>query len=211
MTLQSSGAISLNDIHVEAGGTSGSTASINDADIRALISKASGATMSFSEWYGASASFQIASGNSSYIAGGPYTSEQRKLGRVNGFVRSGFVTPTTFTMNGVSSQWFETQYDLNNSLYNVTLLHLQNGVVLGQGNPTSGFPSNSGWTSITISGNGSSRTLNRTSATSYTTGTAGFTQGSSIIIYPSATWKISGSNILPANNNATNFTVTITL
>jgi len=55
MALQTSGAISLNDIHVEAGGTSGTQASINDADIRALIGKASGATMSFSEWYGASA------------------------------------------------------------------------------------------------------------------------------------------------------------
>lgn len=45
--------ISLNQIHVEAGGTSGTEASINDADIRALIGKASGAQMSFSEWYGA--------------------------------------------------------------------------------------------------------------------------------------------------------------
>ena len=60
MPLQSSGAISLNDIHVEAGGTSGTQASINDSDIRALINKASGATMSFSEWYGASASTVIA-------------------------------------------------------------------------------------------------------------------------------------------------------
>lgn len=56
MALQNSGAISLNDIHVEAGGSSGTTASINDSDIRGLIGKASGATMSFSEWYGASAS-----------------------------------------------------------------------------------------------------------------------------------------------------------
>ena len=55
MALQTSGAISLNDIHVEAGGTSGTQATINDTDIRALINKASGATMSFSEWYGASA------------------------------------------------------------------------------------------------------------------------------------------------------------
>ena len=56
MALQTSGAISLNDIHVEAGGSSGSQATINDTDIRGLISKASGAQMSFSEWYGASAS-----------------------------------------------------------------------------------------------------------------------------------------------------------
>ena len=55
MALQTSGAISLNDIHIEAGGTSGTTASLNDADIRDLIGKASGAQMSFSEWYGASA------------------------------------------------------------------------------------------------------------------------------------------------------------
>lgn len=55
MALQTSGAISLNDIHVEAGGTSGTQASINDADIRGLIGKSSGAQMSFNEWYGASA------------------------------------------------------------------------------------------------------------------------------------------------------------
>jgi len=56
MALQTSGAISLNDIHVEAGGTTGTQASINDTDIRALIAKASNSTMSFTEWYGASAS-----------------------------------------------------------------------------------------------------------------------------------------------------------
>lgn len=55
MALQTSGAISLNDIHVEAGGSSGTNCTINDSDIRGLINKASGATMSFNEWYGASA------------------------------------------------------------------------------------------------------------------------------------------------------------
>mgnify|MGYP001226337745 FL=1 len=54
MGLQSSGAISLNEIHIEAGGSSGSQASMNDSDIRGLISKGSGVQMSFSEWYGAS-------------------------------------------------------------------------------------------------------------------------------------------------------------
>ena len=54
MTLPSSGSISLNQMHIEVGGSSGSTVSINDSDIRALIGKGSGATMSFSEWYGAS-------------------------------------------------------------------------------------------------------------------------------------------------------------
>ena len=54
MALQSSGSISLNDIHIEAGGSSGSNCTINDSDIRGLINKASQATMSFNEWYGAS-------------------------------------------------------------------------------------------------------------------------------------------------------------
>jgi len=54
MALQSSGAISLDDIHDEAGGTSGSNCSINDADIRGLISASDGATTSFDDWYGAS-------------------------------------------------------------------------------------------------------------------------------------------------------------
>lgn len=54
MALQTSGAISLNDIHVEAGGSSASQAGLNDADIRGLISKSSGSQMAFNEWYGAS-------------------------------------------------------------------------------------------------------------------------------------------------------------
>ena len=58
MALQSSGAISLNDIHIEAGGSSGTLCSINDADIRGLIGKTSGAQSSFSEFYGAAAGYR---------------------------------------------------------------------------------------------------------------------------------------------------------
>ena len=65
MALQSSGVITLQDIHDEAGGTTNSTAeaTINDTDIRGLINKSSGATMAFDEWYGASG----ASGSVSFI------------------------------------------------------------------------------------------------------------------------------------------------
>jgi len=68
MALQTSGQISLNDMHVEAGGSSGTSATVNDADIRDLIGKSSGSSMSFSEWYGASAGisdyfFQTEQGN----------------------------------------------------------------------------------------------------------------------------------------------------
>jgi len=48
---RSGSSISLNQIHVEAGGTSGDLANLNDTDIRGLIGKASGAEMSFSEFY----------------------------------------------------------------------------------------------------------------------------------------------------------------
>lgn len=54
MALQTSGMISLNDIHVEAGGSSGTACTINDSDIRGLIGKSSGAAMDFADWYGAS-------------------------------------------------------------------------------------------------------------------------------------------------------------
>ena len=51
--------LSLNEIHIEAGGSTGTNASINDADIRGLIGKTASTTMSFNEWYGASAGPQL--------------------------------------------------------------------------------------------------------------------------------------------------------
>lgn len=59
MALQTSGAISLDDMHVELGATSGTEVSLNDVDIRGLIDKASGAQSSFSEWYGAANRFTL--------------------------------------------------------------------------------------------------------------------------------------------------------
>lgn len=57
MGLQTSGAISLNDMHVEAGGSTGTLVEIDDADVRALLSPTPGSEteMSFDDWYGASA------------------------------------------------------------------------------------------------------------------------------------------------------------
>jgi hypothetical protein len=59
MALPTTGALSLDAIHIEAGGTSGTLCSINDADIRGLIGKASSTSMGFNEWYGASADSPI--------------------------------------------------------------------------------------------------------------------------------------------------------
>jgi hypothetical protein len=55
MTLPSFGVpLSINDIHVEVTGTSGTTASLNDSDIRSLIGKANQAQNAISEYYNAS-------------------------------------------------------------------------------------------------------------------------------------------------------------
>jgi len=51
--LPTSGAINLNEIHVEAGGSSGSACTINDSDIRDLIGKSSEAQSDFADFYGA--------------------------------------------------------------------------------------------------------------------------------------------------------------
>jgi len=56
MALPSSGQITLNQIHVEAGGSSSSQVSINDSDVRGLIGKSSNAQNAFNEYYGVSAS-----------------------------------------------------------------------------------------------------------------------------------------------------------
>lgn len=54
MALQTSGAISLNDMHIEVGGTSGTTCSLNDPDIRALINVSANGQQSIQQYYGKS-------------------------------------------------------------------------------------------------------------------------------------------------------------
>ena len=74
MALQSSGQISLNDLHVEAGGTSGTQASMNDSDIRGLVSAAANSQMTFSGFYGASADYSTTMTVGSLIITGDYGS-----------------------------------------------------------------------------------------------------------------------------------------
>ena len=53
MPLQTSGAISLDDIHVEAGGSTGTQCSLADVDIRVLIDANQGDIQDFDDYYGA--------------------------------------------------------------------------------------------------------------------------------------------------------------
>ena len=62
MALATSGALTLDQIHIEAGGTTGTTCSLNDSDIRGLtaasgrtINSTLGTNIDFADFYGASA------------------------------------------------------------------------------------------------------------------------------------------------------------
>lgn len=206
MALQTSGAISLNQIHVEAGGTSGSQASINDADIRALIGKSSGATMSFSEWYGASAAVTIATGNSFYQAGSQYQTEQHALRIVGAQFTTGFASCPNFTLNSRTTKCHSLIFSSLNSRYQLTLMDIQGGA----GSITrsyNGHPQNTGWTTLILSGNGSTRTFTRSSATFQTFNAIGFNNN----YYSAAQWTFPAgiSNLFPNSSNTTSFTLTI--
>lgn len=77
MALPTSGALSLNAIHVEAGGTSGTTCSLNDSDIRGLnpgvgrsINSALGTNIDFGNFRGASGFTPAAAVSTTMSVGG---------------------------------------------------------------------------------------------------------------------------------------------
>ena len=102
MALQTSGAISLNDIHVEAGGTTGTAVSINDADVRGLISASAGSEMDFTDWYGASAAtVEIDNGSLSDVQLGGLASAEFRLNT------NGTITTTGNLTSYSDTNWYE--------------------------------------------------------------------------------------------------------
>lgn len=102
MALQTSGAISLNDIHVEAGGTTGTAVSINDADVRDLISASAGSEMDFTDWYGASAvTVEISNGSLSDVQVGGLASTEFRLNT------NGTITATGNLTSYSDTNWYE--------------------------------------------------------------------------------------------------------
>ena len=157
MPLPSSGAISLNQIHVEAGGTSNTQASLNDADIRAMIGKSNNAQNSFSEYRGVSAA----------APSGTY--KGRTITTGNGFP-SGYVTLSSGTKLVVVTCQLAGPNNTYVSLggTNMTLAAKQEGVASGGvwgASPTSAVyylvTSASGSTYITGNG-GSGRSVTHT-------------------------------------------------
>ena len=113
MTLPSSGAISLNEIHVEAGGSSGSTVSLNDADVRDLLEISDGGTQNFNSYYGAKIKWSITLtvGAGSETTGGGYVDSNTQVYR--GYNGSNGTRPATNNTFGSMDDYQDANY-LNN-------------------------------------------------------------------------------------------------
>ena len=165
MPLQSSGQISLDDLHVEAGGTSGTQCSMNDSDIRGLVNASANSQMTFSSFYGASAvqpySAVITIGysvfkTSNYVGYEPIFS-------------AGSISPTAvaFKNNG-NATWYSFYVYYNSSTSTANTFTLNIGF-MNCGTDLS----NSGWSSVSVNG----YTFNRT-AFSYSSTAGGTFNGS---------------------------------
>ena len=141
MTTPTSGAISLNQLHTEAGGTSGTQVSINDADVRRLKDGSSGTSSALNSFYNRTRYVvTCASGTSGSTFVSGYKSSTPAVGS-----RS----PTSLTWT--SASWTGLYYNFNSPHANTYQL------LLGG----SGSGSNSGFTTM---GLGSSQNFSRTSA-----------------------------------------------
>jgi hypothetical protein len=142
MPLQSSGQISLNDLHVEAGGTSGTQASMNDTDIRGLLNASANSQMTFSSFYGASASLWDA-----VVTPGSYTPLKSPT-------QYGYSHPTLFNYGSISDATIDSPFNnarLASCHYENNNVHLQ----LYTGDPNTGNAVYTGgnsntWTSLSI-------------------------------------------------------------
>lgn len=216
MPLQSSGQISLDDLHVEAGGTSGTQCSMNDSDIRGLLNAAANSQMTFSSFYGASAGIgQVASGNATY-ASIQYVGVINELMNVRSTFsnRSGYATGTPFTLNNRTTEFLRFTYFPSNQSGQAWTLELVDSPA---SSIPSGHPANSGWTTITLSGNGYTYNFNRASAYSYVNSVQQYELGGGSGVLCSIgrwTWGHSdhsngSTNPFPNTNNTTSFTVSL--
>ena len=189
MALQSSGAISLNDMHVEVGGTSGTTCSLNDSDIRGLIGKASGATSSFNQFYGASSGqFLIPRNNGA----GNYSNLTRTVGGTTYYTETGFIGSTAMYNNTspYAIQWAANQGSLSstsfpggNTIAGMVFFANPGGIQVYL--YVNGGTTNTGFGNLTLSAYGSSyqygtklhsTSMNRTAASFSSTSTTAWTR-----------------------------------
>jgi len=128
MALQSSGQISLNDLHVEAGGVSGTECSLNDTDIRSIISVGDQSQdHKISLYYGASSeqSFTISS-NQTGLDLATYLTNEGWNGSATAIVTIN--SGVWIISNSVSTAAITISNAFNNKL---TLIN--NGIIMGRG------------------------------------------------------------------------------
>jgi|TARA_Y100000289_G_C3889465_1_gene133125 hypothetical protein len=198
MALQSSGQISLDDIHVEAGGTTGTQAAINDSDIRGLISASSASEMEFADFYGASSGYSatLLTGTQTYI--GAINTSSTITSTPITYANSATLSDQTFDPGnqGIASSSsvstpgyiraiFSNRISLNNYLdiYCLTAL------------------SNTGFTTIRSTRTGHDVSYNRVDATFTTTISSSPVKGY-------ARWRWPGTRLFP--DFSTTYTVSIT-
>ena len=179
MALPTSGALTLDQIHVEAGGSSGTTASLNDSDIRGLnagagrtINSTLGTNIDFADFYGASgASFSAIT----MVVGDVTETTQgyvNNVGTDRGFVASsstGSMSPTSDSnfLGGATVTRLFMDGDSNNIQGTTSILRLRVSTA-------SVANSNSSFTSLTIDGT----TVQRSTATYFTNSVQGISEWS---------------------------------
>ncbi len=109
MALATSGALTLDQIHIEAGGTTGTTCSLNDSDIRGLTAAAGktinstlGTTIDFDDFYGASSGTTSATITNGYLhyTGFGLNNRYRGYNSNGGY---GSISPSTPTFTGIAN------------------------------------------------------------------------------------------------------------
>lgn len=207
MALPTSGALTLNAIHIEAGGSSGTTCSLNDTDIRGLtaasgrtINSTQGTNIDFADFYGASAVTTAADVSLTMTIGGASsTSTVQYVGttriRYRGYDNSGTYDSSVTSFGSLSTSSFTNYFGGNtiNEIYNFGTSYSSvssgpygNVKLLLRINAGNVSNSNSSFKQMVIG----STTYNRTDAT--------YSADSSL---SSWTWNISGN--APDNNSDT--------
>ena len=171
MTLQTSGSISLNEIHVEAGGTSGTQASINDADIRGIAASipSGHSPMPFSFWYGAPfsvGSWPTGAGSITEPFFGPIIGyDSNSDGTGSAYMRVEFKQDTT--NNRIEFR----KGTVRDGTVTYAYAYLTySGDVLDQSNSTNQFQVAVDWTTSNTSGNGTVNYTEPTSTRNYNSG-----------------------------------------
>lgn len=157
MALQTSGQISLNDIHVEVGGTTGTEVSLNDSDVRGLLGKASGAQNAINEYYGASSNVDLDGVATPVVINGQNSLQEIT---VSDYISSGgqLTIPTGWWI------WSDNTSNAGMTI-DIPCTIVNNGYIIGRGgngagtigyNGTAGGPAiriNSGVSGVTITNN----------------------------------------------------------